>query len=78
MTKTDAVMTLCKEFQRTPTRRSYVAISKALVVLGLDWHDRAELEQRLGFRDLHGDLYAEFEKQPRKPKATKLDWSNVR
>jgi hypothetical protein len=78
MNKPDAVITLCKEFQREPTRRSLLAVRKAMDSLALRTGEQVELEQRMGFRNDLGELYPDLEPKARKPKAKKLDWSNVR
>lgn len=78
MSKTNAIVTLCKEYQREPTRRSWLAVNKALIALGLSDEDQIEIETRMGFRQNNGEFYPDILPQLRKPKAKKFDWSNMR
>lgn len=78
MTRTDAIITICKEFQREPTRRSWLAMSKAFTALDVTEAERHELETRLGFRTNNGDLYPEIATKPVRRTVKKYDWTNVR
>ena len=72
MKRTDAIITICKEYQREPTRRSWQAVSKALTALDATDEERIEMEKRMGYRKQDGEFYDAVSNPPKPVKKIRL------